>query len=441
MTNAARKSVPEGRGDQVREPAAVARVASTPAAIRRLQGAIGNRAATTLLRGGSFTAGGGAAGEAASRTLARDPDPQALAVEDKQIAQELNLRTSLIAYAWLCTTAPDGYRDWMVEKLVTGLISVYIPESRAEVAHVDYQSAAAGVSAKAAAGTIVFGDEALWRVALGAIDKVGEELRGAARDLAAVDFKAGQPAVVWIGGERVQVSSEAEAKDAERIIRLLTETYGVAFDSVATRRAARLDKAQRGASTERVQASDVVPWTYMDLRDLEQGFKYYAAVLGKTRSKSTRASTPQEVVRIGRLSTDAMHEPGAQPEEAEYLTDSKTIAVYHAHSRVIADPDESTIVHEIAHAVFGPLVDKFRTDIGYWPEVSAHRGNPSFEAPPTHYGDKNPDEDIAESVALFFTAPDSLKRGIRGHKPGEWGNPCPKRYAWIERVVAGWSHK
>jgi hypothetical protein len=155
-------------------------------------------------------------------------------------------------------------------------------------------------------GTVVIGNQGLWRVALGNIDQVGEELRRAVGNLAAVEFTAHRPAIIWIGGERVRVASSTEAKDAERIMKLLTESYGVAFDSVAARRAARQDKAERGASADKVRRQ----------------------------------------------------EPRRGPSRLR---------------------------------------------------------------------------------ELFFTAPDTLKRGIHGKKRGEWGNACPKRFWWIEAEVARWT--
>jgi hypothetical protein len=266
------------------------------------------------------------------------------------------------------------------------------------------------------------------RISRGAVDQVGQEVRGAVGQLAGVAFTAHRPAIIWIGGERVRVSSADEAKDAERIVKLLKDSYGVTFDSVATRREVRKEKAERGWTDDEVRALDVAPWTYLDLRDLELGFKYFAPVLGKARTKSSRASSPQEVVRLGRISSP-------RTDEAQYLPQSGTIATYHSHPDVITDPDAQTTAHEIAHAIFGPLLDDFREKIGYW----THPRDGSYEAPPTPYGNKSPDEDLADSVALFFTAPDALKGGVRGKKRGEVGNPCPKRFRWIEAEVKKWT--
>jgi hypothetical protein len=263
-------------------------------------------------------------------------------------------------------------------------------------------------------------------------------LQRSAGNRAVVDILARQPEtkskpkVVTVEGERVEVASDAEAKDAERILKLLKDTYGVAFDSLTARNAVRKDKTERGVSKDDVEKIDVVPWTYMDLKDLEAGFKYYAPILGKARTKSKRRGTPQEVTRMGRLS-HYLDNP-----EGQYLHEYGTIAIFRDHPRAIPDLDESTAVHEIAHAVFGPLVEDFRQKIGYWTRPTDTRKDGSSEAPPTPYGDKNPDEDLSESVALYFTAPDVLKKGSPVKKRGQVGNACPKRFAWIKKEVKSW---
>ena len=166
-----------------------------------------------------------------------------------------------------------------------------------------------------------------------------------------------KPKIVTVEGERVEVASDAEAKDAERILKLLKDTYGVTFDSLAARNAVRKDKTERGVSKDDVEKIDVVPWTYMDLKNLEAGFKYFAPILGKARTKSKRKGTAQEVTKLGRLS-HYLENP-----EGQYLHEYSTIAIFKGHPRAM-DPDEFTAVHEIAHAVFGPKVEDFRRKIG-----------------------------------------------------------------------------
>jgi hypothetical protein len=246
------------------------------------------------------------------------------------------------------------------------------------------------------------------------------------------DTKA-KPKIVTILGEQVEVSSEAEEKDAARILRLLKDTYGVSLDSAAVRKALRKDKTERGVEKGDVEKIDVVPWAYLDLQDVEAGFKHYAPLLGQERAKSSRKGTPQEVTKMGRLS-HYDDDP-----EGQYLKDDSTIAIFKSHSRAMPDPDESMAVHEIAHAMFGHLVEDFRRKIGYWTTPTDKRNKGTVEAPPTSYGNKNPDEDLAESVMLYFTARDFLRTGQRGKKRGEVGNACKERLAWIEKEVTSWT--
>jgi len=240
---------------------------------------------------------------------------------------------------------------------------------------------------------------------------------------------------ILIGKDRVEVASETEEEDARRIVKLLADTYGVTLDSAKARDAVRKDKKERGRSEDQIKAIDVVPWTVMDLKDLEAGLKYFAPILGKARATSKRAGTPQELTQVGRLSHYEV-DP-----EAQYVKEAGVVAVFHAHSAAMPDPDELVAVHEIAHAVFGDLVEDFRRKIGYWTYPTDKRHDGTVEAPPTKYGATSPDEDLADSVALYFTAPDFLKSGQKGKKRGEIGNACRKRYEWIKKEVASWQGK
>ena len=411
MARQARTSSPQARSGAAR----AARPQTRVTAVLGLQRSAGNRAVRSLL------STGGAA------ILARDP----LAIDDEQLRREAGTRGAFQSVAGACLTMLAAYRGGAVRQLLTNMIAFYAPDSTREVSAVEYRADAAGITVTdvgKSGGKVVIGDDALARIRRGAVDQVGQEVRGAVGQLAGVAFTARRPAIIWIGGERVRVSSADEAKDAERIMKLLKDSYGVTFDSVAARRDVRKEKAERGWTDDKQRALDVTPWTYMDLKDLEAGFKYFAPILGKARTKSARASSPQEVVRLGRIKSPV-------EQEGQYLPDSHTIATYTSHPDVIADPDEQTIVHEIAHAVFGPLLEDFRIKIGYW----THPRDGKFEAPPTPYGNKNPDEDLAESVALYFTAPDLLKDGSRGKKRGQVANACPQRFRWIAAEVKQWT--
>jgi hypothetical protein len=80
---------------------------------------------------------------------------------------------------------------------------------------------------------------------------------------------------------------------------------------------------------------------------------------------------------------------------------------------------------------------------GYWEKEKVKRKEGQrVEGPPDGYADRNAREDLAQSVMYFFVDPERLKKGDgRGRAKGTWGNPCPKRFAFIQKVVAGWTKK
>jgi hypothetical protein len=80
---------------------------------------------------------------------------------------------------------------------------------------------------------------------------------------------------------------------------------------------------------------------------------------------------------------------------------------------------------------------------GYWEKEKVKRKEGQrVEAPRDGYADRNAREDLAQSVMYFFVDPERLKKGDgRGRAKGTWGNPCPKRFAFIQKVVAGWTKK
>ena len=399
------------RSDSRQAAPPAARPTAVEPKVLALQRAVGNRAVGTLLRG---------------RALARDPD-DAAQVEARQRAAEAGARSSIQATAKTALAVLEAYRGGVVGVTGSSLVATYVPDHAPELKDVRYEPLAAGVAIQGS--SVVLGDEALKRLATGAVDAVGADLRAAVGVLADARFAAKAQAIVWLGGERVLVRSKDEIAQAERIVKRLRETFGVQLDSAAVRADVRKDKAERGRSAAVVRAIDVEPWRLVDLEDLEQGLQPYAAVLGPARASSTRAPAPQEVVRAGRLTQ-------LETADAQYVPGGRSFAVYHSQADTTAgaEPEPSTIVHEVAHGILAHRLEAFRKDIGYW----EHRGERGVEAPPTPYAAKNPDEDLADSVMLFFTARDFLVNGQKGKRRGQVGNPCPKRLRWIEKEIASW---
>ena len=129
----------------------------------------------------------------------------------------------------------------------------------------------------------------------------------------------------------------------------------------------------------------------------------------------------------------------------QFFHDAQTFAVFEPgpDSPTGAGKVEEVATHEIAHGIFDPLVDSFMKATGYWEKEKVKRKESQrVEGPPDGYADRNAREDLAQSVMYFFVDPERLKKGDgRGRAKGTWGNPCPKRFAFIQKVVAGWTKK
>jgi hypothetical protein len=323
------------------------------------------------------------------------------------------------------------------------LITTYVPEVEYDITGTRYDAKVTGFAV--AGKAITFGDDVLRRAANGKLADVAQELRGAATQIASVDIAAGRPAIVWIGRERVRVSSLEQKRDAERIAAALPKDFGVTLDSFATRHAAREQYSARGDLDERVRATDVAPWEYKELAAIEAALKHYAPILGDARKRSKRAKLPQEVVNVGKLTVAADDDPSkpAEHTEGQYFRDSKTYAIFNPgpDSLSLTDPKalERTATHEIAHGVFASELDDFMRMTGYWKKKLLKSGADGAEAPPDPYADTNAGEDLAQSVMYFFVDPKRLKDGDGHSPPGRWGNPCPKRFAWVKRKVEQWT--
>jgi hypothetical protein len=385
---------------------------------------------------------GGLKGESRlDRTLARDPDPnvQGKTIEDAQVAKNAAVDSSLQA---LAAKAKDPAK---VRELLLKMVATYVPETQAKLTDGAYFAKAKGFGLQAGKDhwTLIAGDDVIGRAAAGKLAELAQELRGAVLAIAEVEFSARRPAVVWIGGERVRVTSEDQRKDAERIITEARSKYAITFDSIASRRAAREFYGVGGNVTDAgLKGTEVEVWDYEELKAFEAAFKHFAPILGDARRTSTRAKKPQETTTVGKLtvaSDDDREKPEARA-RGEHFDKTGTSVLYRPDPELRkTDPHyfEMHATHELAHGAFAPQIDAFMKATGWWRalRVSSGRG----EAPPDSYANTNAAEDIAQSVAYFFVDPDRLKNGDRKHDPGLPGNPCPKRYAFIRNVVGGWT--
>ena len=386
-------------------------------------------------------AGANPTGAPPARTLARDPDlsVQGKTIEDAEVAKGAATETELQA---LAAKAKDPAK---VPELLLKMVATYVPETQTKLTEGAYTKATKGFVAQSAKDhwTLTAGDDMIGRAAAGRFVELAQELRGAVLPVADAEFSARRPAVVWIGGERVRVTSEDQRKDAERIIKEARSNYAITFDSIASRRAAREFYGVGGNVTDAgLKATEVEVWEYEELKAFEAAFKHFALILGDARRKSTRAGKSQETTTVGKLtvaSDDDQEKPEARA-RGEHFDATATSVLYRPDPDLrTSDPHyfEMHATHELAHGAFAPQLDAFMKATGWWSRkyVSTNKG----EAPPDSYANTNAAEDLAQSVAYYFVDPDRLKKGDGKHEAGLPGNACPKRYAFIRDAVGGWA--
>jgi len=250
--------------------------------------------------------------------------------------------------------------------------------------------------------------------------------------------------VVKINGETVHITSETDKKDAARILDEMKAKFGITFNSIAVQHTTRKHYDDMKAATEeQLKAAEARPWTIEELKAFERAAKYFRAVLGDARNKSKLKGTPQELVTVGKLKTSPDDDP-KHPESktrGEHFPEAKSVAIFEPGPDGDTSPAylERNATHEIAHAVFGPHLKDFMKATGYWSQKLVKSKKPGAEAPPDDYAATNASEDLAQSVAYFFTDRKRLKKGLPDHAKGEVGNPCPKRDAFIAGIVGGWT--
>lgn len=240
-----------------------------------------------------------------------------------------------------------------------------------------------------------------------------------------------------VAGEKVIVASEAEEKDAARIIKHISSSYGIDVSSVKAMKA--LKGGNKSAPKAMLDKIKTRPWLYRELRAVERALKHFSRVLGASRAFSTRAAAPQELVAIGKLETRLGVKEGKTVWKPSvmgtYFGSYQTFAMYkHGETATpdFADLDkqiEGTAVHEIAHGIFDYAEGDWLKTFDYWLDADTASGKAGAEAPPTDYGQTSVGEDLAESVMLFFLDRSRLEKS------------CPKRCAFIQGLVEGWTPK
>lgn len=255
------------------------------------------------------------------------------------------------------------------------------------------------------------------------------------------------PQIITINGEKVEVGSEAEQKDAERIFKDVKDKYAIEISSLSGVEAIKKDYDQVPEGVR--NGLQTKEWKYKELKALERALGHYAPILGKNRAKSNLAGTEQGVTNVSKV------KQGIDENSASGVLDTTTLGEYFASSKNFsifealesADHNfpgenekqiEGTTAHEIGHALLGYALPEYVKTLDYWTDENTASGKADAEAPITDYGTTNASEDLSESAKFFFVEPEKLKAG-RGQPAGQPGNPCPKRYQFMEDLVSKWT--
>ena len=253
------------------------------------------------------------------------------------------------------------------------------------------------------------------------------------------------PATVYVGKEKVMVADEAEAAEAAQIVATLKDAYGIELSSAKTKAGIKAGYGQ--VLAKEIAKLSAGTWEMKELRGLLAASAHFATVLGPARGTSTLADKAQGVTSVGKLkqAIDKNSKSGRLDDTTlgEYFASESNMGMFGAVTDFV-DPDvvragsgpdnatgiEATAIHEMAHGLVAPLeLTNWVAALDFWDDRSTKSGKSAAEAPPTDYGNTNAGEDLCESVALYFLNLADLQ------------SRCPKRAAFLAKVVAGWSTK
>ena len=254
---------------------------------------------------------------------------------------------------------------------------------------------------------------------------------------------------VQIGSEWVEIESFDEAAEAERIIGSIRERFGIEVSSLRAAKAVKKDYPE----WDKDVLTQVRPeaWRLKELRALYRALARFAPILGRNRASSTRRGSKQELLAVGRVTSavdetkDAL-DPGTL---AQYFESSKAFAMFASLSDDEtgfagdnAKAIEATAIHEVSHGLMDYALPAYVSGLEYWADEAMPSGKDGAEAPITPVGMTSAEEDLAESMAMYFVDPGTLRDGTKPRKPlGTVGNPCPKRYALVDGFVKNWKPK
>ena len=261
------------------------------------------------------------------------------------------------------------------------------------------------------------------------------------------------PTEQTVGSEKVMSTGKAQNKEAERIIKKLKDSYGIDVDSSVALQAVKAGYPHAPDTEKDKLASR--PWQMWELAAIEKAADAFAPILGSKRATSTRAGIAQEVTSIGKqnYSITVNTDKGTIDKDTtgEYFRGNQSLSLFESaekwggyFGKDYKTQRIQTAAHEMAHGLLEYALDGFIVATGdgkdpatqYWESRFKQTGT-GTEAPPTGYGAKSAAEDMCESFGLYVADKSRLKRGD-GSKKGEPGNACPRRYAYIEKVIKGW---
>jgi hypothetical protein len=240
---------------------------------------------------------------------------------------------------------------------------------------------------------------------------------------------------IAVGAEKVWVADEKQEAEAARIIADIKARYGVEISSLKSVAAVRDHYDAPPEAVRRSVRTDA--WQFRELVALERALAHFAPILGDRRPHSTRKGADQEVTSAGKGEQSITKNTAAgtlDPDTlGEFFKESKNFTMFEPGERSTIDfPGdnakqlEATAVHEIAHGLMKYAIDEFMAATEFWTDEDTKSGKAGAEAPPTPYGQKNAREDLSESVMMYFVAPKRLS------------DPCPKRFAVLEKIVLAW---
>ena len=252
-----------------------------------------------------------------------------------------------------------------------------------------------------------------------------------------------KPRRLQIMGEGVLVSSKAEAQHALRMLQEFKDRFGIRADSDNAIQV--LHQAYSDAPELELVKLKAADWDYRELHAVHRAMTHFASILGPARQGSALGGSKQGVDSFGKsnLSLEEDEETGEWEAGVDtlgtFFEHAKQFTMYAAgrdyqHDYETVDKElEATAVHELTHGLMLDRTDDFVEEFSdFWvdamtPAYLEPRLVPNnVEQPPTDYGWSNAEEDLADSVAMYFVERNRM------------ANDCPERTEWITDEVASW---